>query len=77
MLNNWPQKEKSGWHEIIFYLEDRTTLEYVLLRQETMDWILENIDAPHRHVHWLFSYYQLIFRFRHERDYLRFVLRWR
>lgn len=77
MINNWPEKEKPGWHEITFNSSKMTVVDYLTLYRNTVDWVMENVENPYRHVHWGFDATEAIFRFRHERDYLRFVLRWR
>lgn len=74
--NNWYIKSGAGWH--YFKTDEFTDLHHLVDVYNVMvEWIVENVDGAPRHAHWYFNpvgYAE--FRFRHERDYLRFVLRW-
>ena len=75
-LNNWYIFEKGyentnpGWHEVIIKTKNNDH------HKEMVEWIFKNIDMPERHCNWVKNYYESKFKFRYERDYIHFRLRW-
>lgn len=59
-----------GWHEAIIRIKD--AYEHV----EIVKWLYENIDMPERHCRWTTNAFESIVKFRYERDYIHFRLRW-
>lgn len=41
-----------------------------------LDWIWQNIEGPLKHSRWKIEDQSAIFLFRHERDLIKFMLRW-
>lgn len=74
--NNWHPQSGVGWYYFkTGELDDLDTL--VDVYNVRVEWILENVDGAIKHARWYINpigYTE--FRFRYERDYLRFVLRW-
>lgn len=46
-----------------------------LLHKEVVTWLYENIDNPERHCRWTRQVLTISVKFRHERDYMWFKLR--
>lgn len=71
----WFTDEKEGWYEFSKPYNASTFFEM-------LEFIEENFDKPYRHCRWtlmLVEYhdnFKSVFRFRYERDYIKFVLRW-
>ena len=63
-----------GWFEVILYIADPA--ETVIRYTETLIWIEENIHGYHKHCRWFYAGNYLKYKFRHEKDYLWFKLRW-
>ena len=76
VYDNWYSGEKPGWHELIIPRPVSTLGEYLAWYNSVVDWIEANVDGASKHSRWKIDTGHAIFRFRHERDYLRFVLRW-
>ena len=77
---NWYIKEKQGWYELVISHRDFPSLSNLLDHYELIvDWIGNNIDNPDRHARWKIDAetLNLVFRFRYERDYISFVLKWK
>lgn len=72
----WSEKEKSGWHEYSIERKTPSAQYWIQHYHDIVDWILENIDMPYRHARWIIHPEHAQFRFRYERNYLQFVLRW-
>ena len=73
---HWYYNEKPGWHEYRIDRTHPTSFEWLIHYNSIVNWILENIDMPHRHSRWVIQPEHALFRFRYERNYLLFVLRW-
>lgn len=59
-----------GWHEVIINYIDREKHRLII------EWMYEKIDNPERHARWVRLEDSSRFRFRYERDYILFTLRW-
>lgn len=73
---HWIDKEKPGWYE---YRVDNTlphVFQWLDYYDKIAQWIHENVDAPYRHARWVIHPEHALFRFRYERNYLHFLLRW-
>jgi hypothetical protein len=74
--HNWYVNERQGWYEFNITKPDAASWdEYFELYMSVVEWIVTNIEMPFRHSRWIIQE-QATFRFRYERDYLRFILRW-
>ena len=73
---HWYTGEKPGWHEYRIDRTHPTSFEWLIHYNSIVNWILENIDMPHRHSRWVIQPEHALFRFRYERNYLQFILRW-
>ncbi len=63
-----------GWYEFIAHIEDprQTVLQF----GDMVDWLVANIHGAKKHCRWIYRGNYLKFKFRYERDYLWFKLRW-
>ena len=59
-----------GWHEII--IERSSPFKHL----DMVRWLYDNIDKPERHARWIRFSDASGFKFRYERDYILFTLRW-
>lgn len=65
------------WHEIKLSLDHISTLsEKYDYCNEILSWIIENIEGYQRHSRWDMTFEGIRVKFRYERDYLIFTLRW-
>jgi hypothetical protein len=65
---------KPGWYQICIPLSiDDYPNKYL----DIVDWIYNNVDKCEWHARWaIFGETEMCFKFRYERNYLMFVLRW-
>ena len=63
-----------GRHEVILHIQDPA--ETVIRYTETLIWIEENIQGYNKHCRWFYAGNYLKYKFRYEKDYLWFKLRW-
>ena len=59
-----------GWHSIT--IENTHSFKHL----EMVTWLYEHIDNPERHTRWIRFNNSSGFKFRYERDYILFTLRW-
>jgi len=61
-----------GWYEFT-----KSNVE-IMKHQEMVDWIYEKLDKPEKHMRWMYVYLtsESKFKFRYERNYILFTLRW-
>lgn len=72
MRKGWVETNP-GWYEVCIPKNaGKIMVKYI----EVLNWVYENIDNCERHARWTFSTENIYFRFRYEKDYLFFVLRW-
>ena len=67
---------RPGWHETsVKYSEN-----YPSQHRNVISWLYEKIDNPERHARWFLDDSEDVvegrFKFRYERDYIHFTLRW-
>lgn len=74
--NNWYSKEKSGWHEFTINRIDDNAYTWIKYYNNIVKWIEEQVDGAEKHSRWVINPEHAVFRFRYERDYLKFILRW-
>lgn len=79
MSYNWYSKNSNGWYKYqTSIFEDPNDLDEIF--EEIIDWVTVNIDGAHKHCRWRMIMgpycYHAEFMFRHERDYILFMLRW-
>ena len=76
IFDNWYSSEKPGWHELTIRRQEPSFVEYQEWYSGIAGWIMKNVDGAWKHSRWKLEQDHAIFRFRYERDYIRFVLRW-
>jgi hypothetical protein len=59
-----------GWYQAIARVENMD--EHLVI----VEWLHKNIDNPERHCRWTRTLNESIVKFRYERDYIHFRLRW-
>jgi hypothetical protein len=59
---------KPGWYEV--RLQNRNNEE------EIFKWVRDNIGKCERHCRWNFTETEIFYKFRYERDYIFFTLKW-
>jgi len=59
-----------GWYQASSRIENSD--EHI----EVVEWLYKNIDNPERHCRWTRILNESIVKFRYERDYIHFRLRW-
>jgi hypothetical protein len=64
---------KVGWYECRINAEREDRVDYFL---DIMEWLTQKIDKCNRHSRWILAQTEMCFKFRYERDYLLFMLRW-
>ena len=64
----WEQTNP-GWHEI-------EVLSGPLKHTEMVSWLYDHVDGTERHTRWIRFAESSGFKFRYERDYIMFTLRW-
>lgn len=64
--------DASSWPCVVIDLIDDDTEKYF----DIIDWIRDNIDMPYRHARWRWHAYHAEVKFRYERNYIMFKLRW-
>jgi len=64
---------KVGWYECRINAEREDRVDYFL---DIIEWLTQNIDKCNRHSRWTLAQTEMCFKFRYERDYLLFMLRW-
>lgn len=71
---HWYENEKPGWHHIRITRSDEASLlsEYAKM----VTWVNTNIDNSVRHARWRVEIDGIDFKFRYERDFVLFTLRW-
>jgi hypothetical protein len=62
---------KPGWHEVELNLSGQ-----INRYREIMEWLYNSIDKCERHCRWFQTATGIKVKFRYERDYILFTLRW-
>lgn len=76
-LTNWYVKDNEGWHTYTLeYKEGNDILELERKFVDMIMWILVNVSGAYRHARWIYRDEKVTIRFRYERDYIMFMLRW-
>ena len=70
-MENFCEKQ-SKWYGIIIPLDNFSISKYY----DMLDWLYVNVELPIRHARWRVISEGVEVRFRYERDYLKFMLRW-
>lgn len=60
----------NNWYSVTVNLKDFD------MHIDILDWIYENVENAEKHMCWKFFIKESIFRFRYERDFILFKLRW-
>ena len=68
--NKGYENTNPGWYSVTIHTKSNDD------HAEMVTWLSENIDMPERHCVWMKSFYESHFKFRYERDYILFRLRW-
>lgn len=74
--DNWDDHHKSGWYEYRIERNHTSSIEWVLYYQQIVEWIYDNVDGSTKHARWIINLEHALFRFRFERNYLQFILKW-
>jgi hypothetical protein len=69
---NFEYWDNSKWPVVIVDLVNDDADRYF----EILDWIRDNIDMPYRHSRWRWYEFYVEVKFRYEKDYIMFKLRW-
>ena len=74
---NWHVKEKQGWYKFELERVDMHGLvPWVDKYSAMVEWIVNQVEMPRRHARWIIHPEHAVFTFRHQRDYILFLLRW-
>lgn len=73
---HWYTNERPGWYEFRIDREQEFSYDWMNHYESIVLWIQSNVEMPERHARWIIHPEHATFKFRYERDYLRFVLRW-
>jgi hypothetical protein len=73
----WDENKQTGWYQYD-YPNDKTLYSYNFIRKycDIVYWIQENIPMHYRHTRWTADEERIRVRFRYERDFIMFTLRW-
>lgn len=63
-----------GWYQLTIVIEGPR--ESILKYLETIAWLGRHVDGYHKHVCWMYAGNYLKYKFRYERDYVWFKMRW-
>jgi hypothetical protein len=69
----WEETSK-GWYEKVIYVADPP--DTINRYYEILEWMYEKLDNCEKHCRWMYSGNYLRFKFRYERHYTWFNLRW-
>lgn len=79
---NWYDGEKGweltnpGWYEKTIDVSNSTDTDGLEKYMEIVEWIYAKLDNCEKHCRWKHHGHVLLFRFRYERDFTWFNLRW-
>jgi hypothetical protein len=73
---HWNDDGNLGWHTCHLPNHFDQVSTYMDRYDEIVNWITESIEKYERHARWKIDYETIYVKFRYERDYVRFVLRW-
>ena len=75
---HWDDRQKAGWYEQSWPHEPDADFDGVIDRYDSITrWITACVENAQRHARWTITADHMSFRFRYERDYLNFLIRWR
>lgn len=75
----WDEKQSRGWYEHVINVRPNTLIEVLKKFEKVIDWIFDNIEKPLRHARWHIctdQHFVIKTRFRYERDFIIYSLRW-
>ena len=73
----WDNDKNTGWHLCRVPVDEGfNSDQFEALYMEIVDWIYANVDHCQRHARWRWQDDDILVRFRYERDFLVFSLRW-
>lgn len=74
----WNPEDKQGWYQYIIQPDpEQDYNSFFNYYQSILTWLYDSVDGCERHARWsILDNYALQFRFRYERDLIKFVLRW-
>lgn len=73
---NWRDGEHPGWWYWTVERHEQDGKDWIIRYCGIVDWITENLDGAAKHARWTIDPEYAYFKFRYERDYLIFTLRW-
>lgn len=74
--NHWYKQEKPGWYEYTLDRHLGDSVAWMRFYVVVVEWINTNIDGAYKHTRWKLNPETATFKFRHERDFLLFILKW-
>ena len=72
----WDPGDHPGWYTYSITRNTPLFDSWILFHRTVVSWVNSNIECSYRHARWNIHENYSVFKFRYERDYLRFVLRW-
>lgn len=69
---NW-KDDKPGWHEVVL-LSDDSNIDK--LHENVLKYLYEKVPGCEKHCRWIRMANSLLIKFRHEKHYMWFKLRW-
>lgn len=73
----WDENKNSGWYECkLLNNESPYSSNYIQRYCDVVYWLKEHIPMCYRHTRWTADETGIRVRFRYERDYIMFTLRW-
>lgn len=68
------EDDKPGWHEVLLLRSDNDSIDK--LHENVLKYLYENVPGCEKHCRWIRMGNALLIKFRHEKDYMWFKLRW-
>jgi hypothetical protein len=69
----WNDNEKIGWHQAHVSLNSKNP---TIFYSDIINWLYDNVENCYRHCRWRSSIEGIDVKFRYEKDYIMFILRW-
>lgn len=74
--NHWYKQEKAGWYEWTITRHHTDASAWINFYVGIVGWIYCHVDGYCKHARWILNPETAVFRFRYERDFLQFILKW-
>lgn len=73
---HWFKDEALKWYTASIYRENETSNEWIVKYNDIVEWIKANIEKYDKHTRYKIEPETLTFKFRYERNYIVFNLKW-